>query len=74
MRGVGRCATDHFGCEDLHVYGTAFMSLETQIDRLDDNTINEALQSSIIQIPGVTSITMEKVFTLISVDYSQRRR
>lgn len=50
------------------------MSLETQIDRLDDNTINEALQSSIIQIPGVTSITMEKVFTLLSVDYSQRRR
>lgn len=32
-----------------------------QIDRLEDAQINEALQTSIIQIAGVTSITMEKV-------------
>ena len=38
---------------------------EVQIDRLEDAQINEALQTSIIQIAGVTSITMEKVCPFI---------
>ncbi|KAK8801294.1 hypothetical protein WA171_004440 [Blastocystis sp. BT1] len=50
-------------CEDAGEVKQTTMIVKTytfSIDRLEDAQINEALQTSIIQIAGVTSITMEK--------------